>query len=380
MEAILSGPMLDWRSRARRFVEVELQPRDAEIEASGVLPPAALSAMAGFGLFGSNTPACHGGAGLDMLGAALATEALGHCHIAHYYASGVNVHIGSKAIELAGTEAQRRRWLPDLASGRRIAAFALTEEGAGSDAAAVATTARRVDGHYVLNGDKRYITNAPIAGLFTVIASTDPAAGGRGLSAFVVEAGTPGLEVGPPTPMCGGRGSHHAPLRFRDCLVPAENLLGGEGQGFPIAMHCLDAGRTHWAAYSVGVGERLLALAVAHLKERRQFGRPLADNQGLQWQLAEMETDLHAARLVCYAAAIAHDRDPQGRRLAAARAKLHCTTVAGRIADAVLQMHGGAGYVQGAPVERIWREIRVARILDGTSEMLKGIVARRMLG
>jgi acyl-CoA dehydrogenase len=231
----------------------------------------------------------------------------------------------------------------------------------------------------VLDGSKRYITNAPVADVFTVFASTDPAQRGRGLSVFVLEAGAPGLEVGPPTEMCGGRGSLHAPLAFRGCRVPAADRVGEEGEGFAIAMRCLDAGRTHWAAYAVGAAQRLLELAVAHLKTRRQFGRPLAENQGLQWMLAEHATALHAARLVCYDAAVAYDREPERRRAAAARAKLHCTETACRAADAVLQMFGGAGYARELPIERIWRELRVARILDGTSEVLKGLIARDLL-
>lgn len=375
----LSPERLQWRDAVRQFVEQRLQPHDAAIEESCVLPAEARQAMADFGLFGTHTPAGHGGLGRDMLDAALATEQLARAHIAYYYTAGVNVHIGSKAIELAGSEDQRRRWLPDLASGRQIAAFALTEPGAGSDAASVATRARRDGDAYVLDGEKRYITNAPIAGVFTVFAATDPERGGRGLSAFVVEAGTPGLEIGAPTEMCGGRGSFHAPLRFEGCRVPAANRVGEEGQGFPIAMQCLDAGRTHWAAYAVGAAERLLELAVAHLRSRRQFGRPLADNQGLQWMLAELAAELHAARLVCYEAALAYDRAPDRRRASAARAKLYCTGIAGRVADGVMQMFGGAGYARELPIERIWREVRVARILDGTSEILKTVLARDLL-
>lgn len=375
----LPADLAAWRDEVRRFVETRLQPLDAGIEESGVLPPPAVEAMAAFGLFGLNTPADYGGGGRDMLAAALATEQLGRAHIAFYYTSGVNLHIGSKAIELAGTEAQRRRWLPELASGRRIAAFALTEAEAGSDAAAVAATAVRDGEGYRLNGTKRFITNAPIAGLFTVFASTDPARRGRGLSAFLVEAGAPGLSVGAPTEMCGGRGSLHAPLSFQDCRVPEANRIGAEGDGFAIAMRCLDAGRTHWAAWSVGAAQRLLELAVEHLRTRRQFGRPLADNQGLQWMLAERSAELHAARLVCYEAAAAYDRAPERRRIAAARGKLFCAGVAGRVADDVLQMFGGAGYARELPIERIWRELRVARILDGASEMLKSLVARDAL-
>ena len=370
-----------WQMRCRDVVTCELSPHDAEIERSGAIPPAAMETLRRNGMFGLNTPRDYGGAGHSMLATCLALQELAKAHIAYYYVSGVNVHIGSKGIEFDGTDAQRRRWLPELASGRTVAAFALTEPGAGSDAGGIATTARRDGSHYVLDGCKIYITNAPVAGLFTVFARTASETPKGAISAFLVEAGTPGLTVGAPMDMLAGNGSGHAEMTFEGCRIPADNLLGGtEGRGFATAMKCLDAGRVCWGAYCVGAAERLLDLAVGHVTTRTQFGRPLAANQGIEWQVADMHASLHAARLVAHEAAWRYDRDPALRAGRAALSKFIGADMVFRIADTVLQMFGGAGYCKSNPVERIWREVRVVRILDGTSEIMRKIVAREALG
>jgi acyl-CoA dehydrogenase len=374
----LSPDLVRWQERVGAFVRDELQPHDAAIETSGTVPAAALDGLRRMGLFGTNTSAAYGGLGLSMLGSCLAVEEIAKAHTAFYYLCGVNVHIGSKPIEFAGSEEQKHRWLPELASGRTIGAFALTEDGAGSDAAHLATTARR-DGadHYVLNGRKIYITNAPEAGIFTVFATLDPALGSRGIAAFLVEAGTPGLIVGRTVEMAAGRGSHHAELIFEGCRVPASNRLGAEGSGFALAMRCLDAGRTHWGAYCVGAAQRLLDLAVARASSRQTFGQRLREHQGVEWMLADMAAALHGARLVAYEAAWRYDRDdPAERTRAAAMSKLIGADMVQRVADTTLQIFGGAGYSKDEPIERIWRETRVVRILDGTSEMMRRIVAR----
>jgi acyl-CoA dehydrogenase len=379
MDFALPTDLDHWQRRVRRFVQEELQPHDAEVEATGRVPPAALAGLGRMGLFGTHTPASYGGLGLSMLGSCLAVEEIAKAHVAFYYLCGVNVHIGSKPIELAGSEAVKRRWLPELASGRTIAAFALTEPDAGSDAGRLTTSARR-DGPvgYVLNGRKTYITNAPQAGLFTVFATLDPALGARGIGAFLVEAGTPGLAIGRTIEMLAGRGAAHAEVILEDCRVPVANRLGEEGAGFALAMRCLDAGRTHWGAYCVGAAQRLLDLAVSRASARETFGRPLREHQGIEWMLADMAAAVHAARLVAYEAAWRYDRDDGGRTLAAARAKLIGADIVQRIADQTLQIFGGAGYSKDQPIERIWRETRVVRILDGTSEMMRRIVAREL--
>jgi acyl-CoA dehydrogenase len=378
MDFTLPPDLIRWQERVRAFVTEELRPHDAAIEETGRVPPQALEGLRRMGLFGTNTPTAYGGLGLSMLGSCLAIEEIAKAHTAFYFLSGVNVHIGSKPIEFGGTEKQKRRWLPELASGRTIGAFALTEQGAGSDAASLTTTARRDgSGRYVLNGAKTYITNAPEAGLFTVFATLDPALGSRGIGAFLVEADTPGLSIGRTIEMAAGRGSHHAELLFRDCRIPAANLLAGEGQGFALAMRCLDAGRTHWGAYCVGAAERLLDLAVARASSRETFGRQLREHQGIEWMLADMAAALHGARLVAYEAACRYDGDDAAARTrAAAMSKLIGADMVQKVADTTLQIFGGAGYSKEEPIERIWRETRVVRILDGTSEMMRRIVAR----
>lgn len=377
MDFALPPDLVRWQQRVRAFVEEELQPHDAGIEETGVVPSQAMEGLQRMGLFGTNTPTEYGGLGLSMLGSCLAIEEIAKAHTAFYYLSGVNVHIGSKPLEFAGTEEQKRRWLPELASGRTIGAFALTERDAGSDAARLTSTARREGDRYVLNGGKIYITNAPEAGLFTVFATVDPSLGSRGIGAFLVEAGTPGLTVGRTIEMAAGRGSHHAELRFEDCRIPAANLLAGEGKGFALAMRCLDAGRTHWGAYCVGAAQRLLDLAVARSSERETFGQRLREHQGIEWMLADMAAALHAARLVAYEAAWRYDgEDAAARTRAAAMSKLIGADMVQKVADTTLQIFGGSGYSKEQPIERIWRETRVVRILDGTSEMMRHIVAR----
>jgi acyl-CoA dehydrogenase len=381
MDFDLPDDLIAWQSRCRAFVEAELAPHDAAIEKTGQVPKSALEGLRRNGMFGLNTPAAYGGGGHSMLATCLALQELAKAHIAYYYVSGVNVHIGSKGVEFDGTETQRRKWLPELASGRIVAAFALTEPGAGSDAGGIATTAVRDGQHYVLNGRKIYITNAPVAGLFTVFARTASEQRKGAISTFLVEAGTPGLSIGEPMEMLAGNGSGHAEMTFQDCRIPVENLLGEmEGHGFATAMKCLDAGRVCWGAYCVGAAERLLELAVGHVTRREQFGRPLAANQGIEWQIADMHAMLHAARLVAHEAAWRYDHDPSMRTARGALSKFIGADMVFKLADATLQLFGGAGYCKSTPVERIWREVRVVRILDGTSEIMRTIVAREALG
>jgi acyl-CoA dehydrogenase len=378
MDFTLPPDLVHLQEQVRQFVREELQPIDADVEATGRVPERALAGLRRMGLFGTNTPRDYGGLGLSMLGSCLAIEELAKAHVAFYFLSGVNVHIGSKPIELAGSETLKRRWLPELASGRTIAAFALTETEAGSDAAAIRTIARADKaGHYVLDGTKTYITNAPVAGLFTVFATLDPALGAKGITAFLVEAGTPGLRIGRTIEMAAGRGSAHAELILDGCRIPAGNRLGEEGTGFALAMRCLDAGRTHWGAYCVGAAQRLLDLAVERASCRETFGRRLREHQGIEWMLADMAASIHAARLVAYEAAWRYDQEDAGKRTrAAATSKLIGADMVQRVADATLQIFGGAGYSKDLPIERIWRETRVVKILDGSSEMMRRIVAR----
>jgi acyl-CoA dehydrogenase len=373
----LPDDLLALQNRMREFVRTELQPHDASVEETGRVPERAMAGLRRMGLFGTNTPKQFGGLGLSMLGSCIAIEELAKAHTAFYYLSGVNVHIGSKAIEFFATPEVRDRWLPEIASGRVIAAFALTEPDAGSDAARIKTTVRRDGDHYVLDGRKTYITNAPVAGVFTVFATRDPAAGAKGIAAFVVDATTPGLKIGRVVEMAAGRGSEHAEVIFDNCRVPRQNLLGQEGEGFAIAMRCLDAGRTHWGVYCVGAASQLLGYALDHVSKREAFGRRLRDHQGIEWQIADMASSLHAARLVAYEAAWRYDQaDAAARTAAAALSKYTGADMVQRVADMTMQLFGGAGYSKDLPIERIWRETRVVRILDGTSEIMRQIIAR----
>ncbi|MEP3248147.1 MAG: acyl-CoA dehydrogenase family protein [Sneathiella sp.] len=380
MDFKFDDALLALQQSVRQMVDEKLKPYDSLIEAEGRIPTDALDAIRSAGLFGSHTPSVYGGLGLDMLGNSLVIMEMARAHIAYFYTYSMNVHIASKGIELYGTDAQRNRWLPDLASGQVIGSYALTEEAAGSDAAAVETTAELKDGYYILNGRKRYITNAPIAGLFTIFAHTNSTKPGkRPISAFVVEKNTEGLTVGNIFEMAGGKGAFQAEVILTDCKIPAENRLGEEGDGFAIAMSSLDAGRINWAAYCVGAAQNLLDMTIAHITARHQFGRPLSDNQGIQWKIADMAADLHAARLVCYDAAVKYDEHPDQRPLIGARAKLIASEMVGRVADQAVQLFGGQGYRKDLPIERIWREVRVVRILEGTSEIMRHIISRETL-
>ncbi len=380
MDFSLTPTQLTWHRQCSVFVSNELQPWDDQIEHQGVVPETALEGLRRMGMFGLNTPTKYGGSGLSMLETSIALRELAKAHIAYYYISGLNLHIGSKGLELDGTDEQKQRWLPEIATGRQIASFALTEPGAGSDAAAITTTAVRDGNHYILNGRKIYITNAPIAGIFTVFARTSNSNGTGGISAFIVEAGTPGLRIGEVQEMLGGNGSSHSEVIFEDCRIPEDCLLGGEeGRGFQTAMKCLEAGRVCWGSYCVGAAERLLDLTLEQVTTRKQFGSPLAANQGIAWQLADMKSSLHAATLVAIEAAWAYDHIPEQRTSRSAMAKLIGGDMVFKVADTALQLFGGSGYSRTTPIERIWREVRVVRILDGTSEIMRSIVARGML-
>ena len=369
------------RAEAQALVERDLQPFDAAIERTGVVPASAVDAMRRAGFYGLNTPVAFGGRGLDMTGTCIVIEELARAHIAYYYLSGVNVHIGSRPILFFGHPDQRDRWLPELASGRVSCAFALTEPGAGSDAAALATTARRDGDRWLIDGEKCYITNAPVAGLFVVFATVDPGSRQRGVTAFLVPADAPGLSIGEPTEMMGGRGSQHANVVLHRVAVGDDALLGEVGGGFEIALRSLDAGRTIWATWCVGVMRRLLELSVAHTTTREAFGRPLARHQDVEFKLADMEAALHTASLVARDAAWRYDHgDDATRTVTAARAKLVNADLAWRAADVALQLHGGAGYSRDVPIERILREVRVVQILDGTSQMMRRIVGRHAAG
>ncbi|MBI2816734.1 MAG: acyl-CoA dehydrogenase family protein [Acidobacteria bacterium] len=364
----------------RRFVRAELIPAEALVEEEDRIPQRIIQAMKQLGLFGMTIPESYGGLGFSMYEEVRIVFELCFAAPAFRSAVGSNNGIGSLGILIDGTEEQKRRYLPKIASGDLIASFCLTEPDAGSDAAAISTTAVRHGDCYRINGTKRFITNAPEAGLYTVFARTGPKeSGADGISAFLVERSAPGISVGPPNKKMGLRGSHTADVIFEDCRVPLDALVGTkEGVGFKTAMKTLDHARLHMAAVAVGMSARLIDEGVRYTKERKQFGRPIAQFQLIQGMLADCETEAFAARAMVERTARAKDA---GERITkeSACCKYFATEALGRIADRVLQMHGGYGYIREYPVERLYRDARLLRLFEGTSQIQQIVIAREMV-
>jgi len=364
----------------RRFVAERLVPHERQVADDDEVPAEIVAQMRELGLFGLSLPEAYGGLGVTMEEEVLVAFELARTSPAFRSLIGTNNGIGSQGILIDGTEAQKARWLPRLASGELIGAFALTEPGSGSDAASLATTAVRDGDFYVLNGTKRFITNAPEAGLFTVMARTDASiAGAGGISAFAVERDTPGLSIGRPDAKMGQRGAHTADVIFDDCRVPADNLIGGrEGVGFKTAMRVLDKGRLHIAAVCTGAAERMLEDALRYAIERKQFGKPIAEFQLIQAMLADSRTEIYAARSMVLDAARRRD---EGEDVAteASCCKLFASEMCGRVADRAVQIHGGAGYIADYGIERFYRDVRLFRIYEGTSQIQQLVIARAMI-
>ncbi len=362
-----------------RFVRERLIPLEAQVEEEDAVPEDVQDEMKAMGLYGLSLPEEYGGLGLGMVDDALVNVILGWATPPFSTAFGTNIGIGSQGIAIDGTEEQKRKYLPRIASGEIIASFALTEPGSGSDAGSLKTSARRDGDDYILNGTKRFITHAPHAGIFTVMARTDPdTPGAAGVSAFIVERDSPGLSVGRPDVKMGQRGTHTADVIFEDCRVPAANRIGEEGQGFKTAMKVLDRGRLRIAGMSVGAAERLIEESVNYAKEREQFGRPIADFQLVQAMLADSQAEAYAARCMLMDAAQRRD-DGEVITLEAACAKMYCSEMVGRVADRAVQIFGGAGYIAEYPIERFYRGVRLFRIYEGTTQIQQVIIAREML-
>jgi acyl-CoA dehydrogenase len=364
----------------RRFVRARLVPNEQRVADDDAIPEDIVAEMRSLGLFGLSIPADYGGLGLNMTEEVRVTFELGQTSPVFRSRFGTNIGIGSQGIVIDGTEEQKRAWLPKLAAGEITGSFALTEPDSGSDAASLRTSARRDGDHYVLNGTKRFITNAPEAGLFTVMARTNPEEkGAAGISAFLVEAGTPGLKLGKTDRKMGQRGNHTCDVIFENCRVPARQLIGGqEGQGFKTAMKVLDRGRLSIAAVCVGVAERLIRDSLAYALERKQFGRPIADFQLVQAMLADSQTEAYAARSMVLDAARRRD-EGELVTLEASCCKLYASEMVGRVADRAVQIHGGAGYIADYGVERFYRDVRLFRLYEGTSQIQQLIIARQMI-
>ncbi|MFN3465782.1 MAG: acyl-CoA dehydrogenase family protein [Terricaulis sp.] len=363
----------------RRFVNDRLIPLEAKVAEDDAIPADALAEMRALGLFGISIPEEYGGLGLTMEEECRTMFEFCRCSPAFRSAFGTNVGIGSQGLVMFGTPAQKDKWLPGIASGEVVTSFALTEPEAGSDSASVRTRAERDGDHYVLNGSKRYITNAARASLFTVMARTNPEAkGGAGVSAFLVPSDLKGVSVGKPEKKMGQQGAHIHDVNFDNVRVPAENRLGEEGQGFRVAMQVLDRGRLHISSVCVGVAERLIEESVRYAAERKQFGQPIANFQMIQAQLADCRAEANAGRAMVLEAARKRDRG-EDVVMDAAAAKLFCSEMVGRVADRAVQIFGGSGYVADHGIERFYRDVRIFRLYEGTSEIQRLIIAREMM-
>ena len=361
----------------RRFVAERLRPLEAQVERDDAVPEAVVAEMRDLGLFGLSIPEEFGGLGLTMEEEARVALEFGWTTPAFRSVFGTNVGIGSQGLVMAGSDAQKAEWLPRIASGEIVTSFALTEPGAGSDSASVQTKAVKDDDTYRLTGTKRYITNADKASLFTVMARTGEE-GGKGVSAFLVPASLPGVSIGEPERKMGQQGAHVCDVHFDEVPVPAANRLGAEGEGFKIAMRVLDRGRLHIAALCVGIAERLIADAVAYAGERKQFGKAIAEFQLIQALIADSKTDALAARALVLDVARQKDRG-EAITMEAAAAKLFASEMVGRVADRAVQIFGGAGYIADYGVERLYRDVRLFRIYEGTSQIQQLVIAREVM-
>jgi acyl-CoA dehydrogenase len=363
----------------RRFVAEGLRPLEAQVAADDEIPAEVHEELKALGLYGLSIPEAYGGLDLSMEDECLVAIELGRTSPAFRSSFGTNVGIGSQGLVMFGTDAQKARYLPGIASGEIVTAFALTEPEAGSDSANVQARAVRDGDAYVLNGTKRYITNADRAHLFTVMARTDPGRkGAAGVSAFLVERDLPGVSVGRPEKKMGQQGARICDVNFDNVRVPAENRLGGEGQGFKVAMQVLDRGRLHISAVCIGVAERLIADCVAYASERRQFGQAISQFQLIQGMLADSKTEALAARALTLDTARKRDAG-EGVTMEAAAAKYFASEMVGRVADRAVQIFGGAGYVADHGIERFYRDVRIFRIYEGTSQIQQVVIARETL-
>jgi len=370
------------RKMARDFAQNELAPVAAELDEKGEPPLANLEKMAELGFMGLVIPEEYGGIEVDSVSYVIAVEEVSKACASTGVILAVHNSLGSHGLVAFGTEEQKRKFLTPLASGQWIGTYALTEPETGSDAASIKTRAVLDGDEYVINGTKQFITSAPFAHLFVLFAVTDPDKKHRGISAFVVEKGTPGFSVGQEENKLGIRAASTCGLVFEDCRIPVTNRIGEEGEGFKVAMASLDAGRVGIAAQAVGIAQGAYEAALAYAKERHQFGQPIAEFQGIQWMLADMATRIEAARLLTYQSALAKDRAKKtGERYSkeAAMAKLFASETAVWVTNKAVQIHGGYGYIKEYAVERYYRDAKITEIYEGTSEIQRIVIANQIL-
>lgn len=363
-----------------RFVREVLIPAEHTVAETDTIPPAIVAQMRELGLFGLSIPEQYGGFELTMEEEVRVAFEIARTSPAFRSLIGTNNGIGSQGIVIDGTPEQKAYYLPKLAAGDIIGSFALTEAGSGSDAASLRTSAVRDGDHYIINGSKRYITNAPEASIFTVMARTDPTLRGAGaISAFIVEKDTAGLSLGKIDKKMGQQGAHTCDVIFDNCRVPASNIIGGkEGVGFKTAMKVLDKGRLHIAAVCVGAAERMLDDALRYALERKQFGQPIAEFQLIQAMLADSKAEIYAAKSMVQDAARKRDNGDDVSTEASC-CKLFASEMCGRVADRSVQIHGGAGYISEYAAERFYRDVRLFRIYEGTSQIQQIVIARNMI-
>ncbi|MDR1806627.1 MAG: acyl-CoA dehydrogenase [Propionibacteriaceae bacterium] len=366
------------RSSIREFAEAEVKPLAATLDREHRPPLETLPKLAEMGILGMTIPAEYGGSATDYLSFVIAIEEL--ARVCATTSVIVDVHGGLACANIVrwGNEEQKQKYLPGMASGDIIGSFCLTEPSAGSDAGALKTKAVKDGDSYVLNGQKIFITNAGFAKVFCVLARTSDEGGTRGISAFLVDRGTPGFAIGDPERKMGIRGSSTCALQFSDCRVPASALLGNEGDGFKVAMSGLDGGRTGIAAQALGIAQGAFEEMVDYAKQRVQFGKPIAEQQAIQWMIADSATEIAAGRSLVYEAADLEDRHlPFSQQ--ASMAKLYCGPLATRVTHRAVQVHGGNGYIEGYPVERMYRDSRITEIYEGTSEIQRMVISRLVL-
>ncbi|MGN1385317.1 MAG: acyl-CoA dehydrogenase family protein [Bacillus sp. (in: firmicutes)] len=377
MDFSLSSELIEMKKSIRDFVENTVDPLSDQIEREDHIPEHIMQMSKEIGLFGLSIPEEYGGLGTDMVGKCAIYEEIGRTSNGYTTVIGAHTGIGSVGIVEMGTEEQKRKYLPRMATGELIGAFALTEPSAGSNAVALKTKAVRQGDNYILNGSKHYITNGPIADVFTVMAVTDPTKGAKGITSFIVEKGFKGLIIGKTEEKMGLRGSHSSEIFFDDCEVPAENVLGTEGLGYVNALKILANGRAGLAARNLGSCQKLLELSIKYAHEREQFGKPIFEQQIIQHYLAEMALDVETLRSVTYRVAWMVDQDMNVIK-EAAMAKLLGSEIYNRIADKAVQIHGGIGYIKEYPIERYYRDARITKIYEGTSEIQKNIIAAQL--
>ena len=377
MDFNLSEDIQFLKRNVRSFIQNEVEKVAMQIEEENEIPERIIQLSKEMGLFGLSIPEEYGGLGIDMVGKCALYEEIGATHNGYTTLIGAHTGIGTVGIVEMGNEQQKRKYLPDMASGERLGAFALTEPQAGSHATNLKTTAVKKGDKYILNGLKHYITNATKADVFTVMAVTDPEKGTKGITSFIVEKGFPGFQVGAVEKKMGLHGSHSAEVIMEDCEVPVENALGSEGQGYVNALKILANGRAGLAARNLGSSQHLLDLSVTFAKERVQFGKPIIEHQAVAHMLAEMAVDVEVLRSFMYHVAWMVDQGQQVIK-EAAMVKLFGSEVYNRVADKALQVHGGIGYIADYPIERYYRDARITRIYEGTSEIQKNIITGRL--